>query len=175
MSNRGLAWSRLCCGVARSRCRVAATVVALVIGVGPAPGQSVGLVTSTKVPYTATVFVPCAADGEGEWVDLTGFQRVVRRSVPDSRGGLHVTVAFHAMGVSGVGQTTGDRYQATGGSEHVFNASDAGAAEFTTINTFFVIGRGRGADFLTHQLIHVTFGPDSLQVVNLDRVWVECR
>lgn len=150
---------------------VATTGAMLALWVPRAAAQATVIVTSEVVPFSQSVFVSCA----GEYVLLTGFQRVIFRSVTDSRGGLHTTVGFHPIGVVGVGETTGDPYRPTGGTQRVFNAVVDGASAFTLINTFLIIGQGRGADFVFHQVAHTTVDGDGTLVVTFNKTWADCR
>ena len=70
--------------------------------------------TNLKVPVTIGVFIPCAAGGAGEDVFLTGNLHVLLRFTMDQAGGIHVASHFQPQGISGAGQTSGDKYQATG-------------------------------------------------------------
>src|SRR5437764_11954408 len=60
-----------------------------------------------------TVFVPCAAGGTGELVDLSG---PLHTLITFTINGNNVsgTAHFQPQGLSGTGETTGDKYQATG-------------------------------------------------------------
>src|SRR5438270_13513915 len=60
-----------------------------------------------------TVFVPCAAGGAGELVDLSG---PLHTLITFTINGNNVsgTAHFQPQGLSGTGETTGDKYQSTG-------------------------------------------------------------
>ena len=60
-----------------------------------------------------TVFVPCAAGVAGELVDLSG---PLHTLITFTNNGNNVsgTAHFQPQGLSGTGETTGDKYQATG-------------------------------------------------------------
>src|SRR5436305_13448528 len=61
-----------------------------------------------------TVFVPCAAGGAGELVDLSG---PLHTLITFTINGNNVTgtAHFQPQGLPGPGETTGDQYQATAG------------------------------------------------------------
>src|SRR5438034_9565179 len=63
-----------------------------------------------------TVFVPCAAGGAGELVDLSG---PLHTLIAFSINGNNVsrTAHFEPQGLSGTGEATGDNDQATGGTK----------------------------------------------------------
>src|SRR5438067_11145514 len=60
-----------------------------------------------------TVFVPCAAGGAGEIVDLSGPLHIL---ITFTINGNNVsgTAHFQPQGIVGTGETTGDKYQANG-------------------------------------------------------------
>jgi len=61
---------------------------------------------------------------------------------------LHVKVHFQPQGISGIGQTTGDKYQATGVTQDEFGGSFAnGQFEETSVNNFRIIGQGNGNNY----------------------------
>src|SRR5438309_8184184 len=59
------------------------------------------------------VFVPCAAGGAGELVDLSGpLHTLITLTINGNN--VSGTAHFQPQGLSGTGETTGDKYQATG-------------------------------------------------------------
>jgi hypothetical protein len=60
-----------------------------------------------------SVFVPCAAGGAGELVDLSG---PLHTLITFTINGNNVSgkTHFQPQGIRGIGETTGDKYQATG-------------------------------------------------------------
>src|SRR5947209_18075936 len=116
--------------------------------------------TNLKVPVTIGVFIPCAAAGAGEVVFLTGNLHVLLRFTMDQAGGIHVASHFQPQGISGLGQTTGDKYQGTGVTQDEFNAKVG--IEETFINNFRIIGQGNGNNFLVHETLHITINANSI-------------
>jgi hypothetical protein len=100
----------------------------LAISVQPAQAE---VQTNLKVPVTIGVFIPCAAGGAGEDVFLTGNLHVLLRFTMDQAGGIHVASHFQPQGISGAGQTSGDKYHATGVTQDEFNAK-LGVEEIST-------------------------------------------
>ena len=81
-----------------------------------------------------------------------------------------------AAGATGVGLTTGDSYQATG----VTQEQDSiplinGAAEFTFVNNFKIIGQGPDNNFLVHQTVHQTINANGDVTTTIVDTSVECR
>ena len=63
--------------------------------------------TNVKIPVTIGIFIPCAAEGAGEVVFLTGNLHALLHFTMDQVGGIHATSHFQPQGISGNGQTTG--------------------------------------------------------------------
>src|SRR5213082_3095488 len=87
-----------------------------------------------------TVFVPCAAGGAGELVDLSG---PLHTLITFTINGNNVSgkTHFQPQGISGTGETTGDKYQATGVTQESFKGSfQNGQFGDTFVNNFRIIG-----------------------------------
>ena len=89
-----------------------------------------------------------------------------------------VNIKFHGQpqGATGTGLTTGDSYQATG----VTQEQDSlplinGAAEFTFINNFKIIGQGPNNNLLVHQTVHQTINANGDVTTTIFDTSVECR
>src|SRR5881396_468485 len=83
----------------------------------PPAGARAGAITTTTnvtIPLGLGVFVPCAAGGAGETVELSGVEHVIFHTTVDATDGLHVSSHFNAEDVSGVGLTTGALYRGNG-------------------------------------------------------------
>jgi hypothetical protein len=129
--------------------------------------------TNVTVPVNIGVFIPCAADGAGEVVFLTGNLHVLLRFTVDQAGGIHAASHFQPQGISGSGQTTGAKYQATGVTQDEFNAKIG--VEETFINNFRIVGQGPGNNFLIHENFHITFNADGVPTASVDNFSVDCR
>jgi len=123
-----------------------------------------------------TVFVPCAAGGAGEIVDLTG---PLHTLITFTINGNNVsgTAHFQPQGLSGTGETTGDKYQATGVTKDTsFKVSfQNGQAQQTFVNNFRIIGTGPGNNFLVHEVTHITINANGIATVLHDNLSVICR
>jgi hypothetical protein len=150
-----------------------ATATAALAGASAAGAAATTVTTNEQVPVTVLAFVPCANDGAGELVLLTGTLHVLTHVTIDDQGGLHVKQHFQPQGVSGTGLTTGDKYQGTGVTQSEFNAT--AGFEATDINNFRIIGQGPGNNFLVHSTFHVTVTPNGDVTTVVDNFSVECR
>jgi len=123
-----------------------------------------------------TVFVPCAAGGAGELVDLSG---PLHTLITFTINGNNVsgTAHFQPQGIVGTGETTGDKYQATGVTkDSSFKVSfQNGQANQTFVNNFRIIGQGPGNNYLVHEVAHVTFNADGTLRVFHDSFSIDCK
>lgn len=142
----------------------------LTISVQPAQAA---VQTNLKVPVDIGVFIPCAAGGAGEVVFLNGNLHVLLRFTIDQAGGIHAASHFQPQGITGVGQTTGDKYQGTGVTQDQFNAKVG--QEETFINNFRIVGQGPGNNFLIHENFHFEIDAKGIVTAYVDNFSVDCR
>jgi len=123
-----------------------------------------------------TFFVPCAAEGAGELVDLSGpLHTLITFTI--NRNNVSGTAHFQPQGLCGTGETTDDKYQATGVTKDTsFKASfQNGQAQQTFVNNFRIIGTGPGNNFLVHEVTHITINANGIATVLHDNLSVICR
>ena len=131
--------------------------------------------TSDVFPVEIAQFVPCANGGTGEIVVVSGNLHQVLTTVISENGNITVRGHFQPQGISGVGLTTGDKYQATG----VTQFSETFGAPFpvtsTFVNNFRFIGTGAGNNLLIHEVAHLTIDANGVVRVDVDNFSQECR
>lgn len=123
-----------------------------------------------------TVFVPCAANGAGELVDLSGpLHTLITFTINGNN--FSGTAHFQPKGVSGIGETTGDKYQATGVTKDSSFKGSFQNGQFTQtfVNNFRIIGQGPGNNFLVHENAHVTFNANGTVTVVYDNFRAVCK
>jgi hypothetical protein len=128
-----------------------------------------------KTEIALTVFIPCAADGAGEVVDLAG---PLHTLISFTINGNNVSgySHFQPQGIVGVGETTGVKYQATGITQESFkNSFRNGQANDTFVNNFRIIGQGPGNNFLVHETEHFTINANGSVTVFHDNFNVVCQ
>jgi len=128
-----------------------------------------------KTNISLTVFIPCAAGGAGEVVDLSG---PLHTLISFTINGNNMSGYFHfqPQGISGTGETTGDKYQATGVTQESFkNSLQNGQANLTFVNNFRIIGQGPGNNFLVHETMHITINANGTLTVFHDNFRVACK
>jgi hypothetical protein len=153
----------------------AALGLAGVVGTRPALAQADTVTTSVRIPLPQPfqVFVPCAAGGTGELVDLGGTLHVLFHTTLDGSGGFHAKTHFQPQGVTGIGLTTGDAYQGTGVNQDQLNGNVG--EEYTLIDNFRIIGHGPGHNFLLHETLHTTVNANGVVTAFVSNVSVECK
>jgi hypothetical protein len=127
----------------------------------------------TEIAFT--VFVPCAAKGAGEVIDLAG---PLHTLISFTINGNNVSgyTHFQPQGIIGVGEATGNTYHATGITRESFkNSLMKGQANDTFVNNFRIIGKGPGNNFLVHETEHFTINANGSVTVFHDNFNVVCQ
>lgn len=133
------------------------------------------VVVNQSNQVTLSVFVPCAAGGAGEMVDLSGSLHTLITLTINGNNFSEVT-HFQPQGISGTGETTGVKYQATGLTEESTTGSfQNGQASQTFVNRFDIIGQGPGNNFTIHETAHITINANGTGTVFFDNFGVECK
>jgi hypothetical protein len=122
-----------------------------------------------------SVFVPCAAGGAGEMVDLSGpLHTLITLTINGDN--FSEVMHFQPQGISGTGETTGAKYQATGVTEETTTGSfQNGHFNQTFVNRFDIIGQGPGNNFTIHETAHITINANGTVTVFFDNFGVECK
>jgi hypothetical protein len=140
---------------------------------------SLSAVTSSSqstVPFNVTLWIPCANDGLGENVQLTGEIEIHSHAVEDDNGGMHMSTHMRPAGVVGVGALTGARYRGTGGTfQNEGWASGGFPYVYTYVNNFRIIGQGPGNNLLVHVTVHQTLNADGELTAEVDLSSMECK
>jgi hypothetical protein len=139
------------------------------------PNTRADVTTNDETDIFLTVYIPCAAGGIGEVVDLNGpLHTLISFTVSNNSvsGKFH----FQPQGISGVGEVSGVKYQATGITDETFKTSlQNGQANLTFVNNFRIIGQGSANNFLLHETFHFTVNADGTTIVLHDNFTVDCK
>jgi hypothetical protein len=146
-------------------CDSAPTAPATSAGTGFAAGGN-----SQKVPFQQINFVPCANGGAGERVRISGTLNIVLVDKTNANGHSVFHLGDSPQGATGVGLTTGTVYHATG----ITLETATGNAD-TYVNNFRLIGPGRAANFLVHDVFHITVNARGVVSVDFQKSSVECK
>jgi hypothetical protein len=147
-------------------------LIALAVSIAPADAA---VQVNDKTNVNLTIFVPCAAGGAGEIVDLSGSLHTL---ISFTINGNNVSGYFHfqPQGISGTGETTGANYQGTGVTQESFkNSLQNGQANLTSVNNFRIIGQGPGNNYLVHETLHVSVDADGAVTVFHDNFSIDCK
>lgn len=133
------------------------------------------IVVNQSNQISLSVFVSCAAGGAGEIVDLSGpLHTLIALTINGNN--FSEVLHFQPQGISGTGETTGAKYQATGLTEEHFTGSfQNGQFNQTFVNRFDIIGQGPGNNFTVHETAHITINANGTVTVLFDNFGVECK
>jgi len=133
------------------------------------------IVVNESDMITLSVFVPCAAGGAGEVVDLSGdLHSLITLTINNNNFSMYMH--FQPQGISGTGETTGLSYQATGVTQQTTNGSFVnGQFNTTFINRFDIIGQGSGNNFRVRETAHITVNANGTVTVTFDNFVIECN
>lgn len=130
---------------------------------------------SQIIPVSIPVYIPCADGGTGEYVLLEGnLNDLFHVTINDNKA----VFKYHdnPQGLTGTGETTGDKYQATGVTQgQTTIAANNGQYETTYVNNFRIIGQGTGNNYLVHETFHITFNAQGELTAEVSNFSVECQ
>lgn len=108
-----------------------------------------------------------------EPIELSGQLHSVFHVTIDASGGVHVVGQTNPQGVTGIGLVTGTQYQGTGVSRFNFNMQ--AGEEFTSVDSFKIIGRGTTDNLLVQGTFHVTVNANGEVTAVVDNFFVKCQ
>ena len=131
--------------------------------------------TNQTITIDFSIFIPCANGGTGENVQLSGSLHQLY-TVTMNGNNISLVTLSNPQGISGAGDITGDKYQATGITEDRFTGSlQNGKFEETFTNNFRIIGKGPGNNFLVHETYHVTVNASGVVTTFIDNITAACK
>jgi hypothetical protein len=159
---------------------LALLAVSLVGLLGPRPAfaQTKPVTTNTTFTVRPSVFVPCANDGQGENILLSGTAHLLVHMATDESGGTHFVLAFNYQRMSGAGLVTGDKYQGIDAeitTSHDFDPFVAPPYELTFTHPTRFIGQGPGNNFMLFTQNHFTVDATGKVTSSRFRFTIECR
>ena len=156
---------------------VALLIVTFMVGTAalmmPALAKATTVTTNVKYPVVWIEYVPCAMGGAGEMIVLSGDLHVLFHTTLDDTGGFHIKMHTQPQGLSGTGQTSGDKYQGTGVTQYSFNGKVG--ETYTFVNNYRMIGQGPGNNLLVHQNVHITINANGDMTAEVDNIKVDCK
>ena len=158
----------------RKLVRSVTMLVVMTLAVLAVPANAAVQVNDTT-DISLTVFVPCALGGVGEVIDLAG---PLHTLISFTINGNNVSgySHFQPQGITGTGETSGNKYQATGVTQQSFTQSlRNGQFSLTYVNNFRMIGQGPGNNYLVHETLHMTMNADGTMTVFHDNFGIDCK
>ena len=141
-----------------------------------ASSQASTSTSSQVVPIAQLAFVPCANDGAGELVSISGNLHILSHFT-FNHPRLIVKSHSQPQGVKGVGQITGDVYHGTGVTQSIntilLSTLASGAETFTLINNFGLIAPGTDNNFRVHENLHITINANG-EFISSSNISVDC-
>jgi hypothetical protein len=130
--------------------------------------------TNIQIPFASTVLVTCANGGAGEFVDITGTLHVVQHSTVADNGSHGGFAHSQLQWAKGVGQSTGDVYQASGVTQIAEFDPLGPQMTTTTADNVLLIGPGPGNNRRAHMTIHLTVNANGEVSADVNIVEVTC-
>ncbi|HET7813027.1 MAG TPA: hypothetical protein VFL13_01485 [Candidatus Baltobacteraceae bacterium] len=133
------------------------------------------VVSNLKLPLQFDIFIPCADNGAGENVALSGTLHDLATAVVNANT-VHITFEDNPQDLKGIGQTSGDKYEGTGVTREDVNFAVTGfPANFTYVDNFRIIGPGPSNNFLVHEVAHLTINANGAVSVSSDSFSELCK
>jgi hypothetical protein len=132
-------------------------------------------IVTTSIDSPISLVVPCALQAAGEEVALSGSLHDLFHVTFDGAGHFHFDMHENPQGVSGVGLTSGVKYQGAGGTRFDANGTAGSRFVITVVNNLRIIGQGPGNNFMVHDNLHVTVNPDGTVTSSHDNVSTTCQ
>lgn len=135
-------------------------------------------VTSNVItPIETAAYVPCANNGTGEIIDLSGNLHALFVTNTSNSGNITLKYHFQPQGLSGVGRTTGAIYNATGVTQATttYDGITGYPFETTYVNNYRLIGQGSAANYSVHSTFHVTINANGTVTAIVDNTTVNCK
>ncbi|HEV2238801.1 MAG TPA: hypothetical protein VGR57_19235 [Ktedonobacterales bacterium] len=129
--------------------------------------------SNISVERQLSVFVPCANGGAGEVIEISGPVHLVASITLDGSGGFHEHILFNPQGVSGVGLTTGLKYQGVG--QEQMDVNETVGVTHTFLYVFDMIGQGPGNNLRIHETFHFTVNADGTLTAYVDNPFITCQ
>lgn len=146
--------------------------MAVLVGFGPIPASG-AVEENIKVPLAGDVFPPFC----GEPLEHTGGYLHIKFTFTENAERVSGTAHFQPQGAKLIGLDSGAEYVGTGITRDGFHEprDETGAANFTFVNNFRIIGKGDAPSFLAHDVVHVTVNANGDITAEIEHVGAECK
>ena len=142
---------------------------------GIQPNTASNQTSSGRFNISFMVSVPCANNGIGEDVFFEGTLHETFHVTVNNNKFLLKIIA-NPQEITGTGQITGNKYQATGETEQAINRSFING-QFTTpyINNFKINGPEKDNSFLIRENAHITVNANGTATASIDNFSEDCE
>ncbi len=139
------------------------------------PSAKAEVIQNTVEPLYQTIFVPCANGGKGEDIAISGeLHTLIAYTI--NKNVISVKSHYQPQGISGVGLTSGDRYQANGATNDQYSERIwGGHYEETMVNNYRIIGPGPDNNYLVHDKMHMTINQNGEVTIEVIDMAVDCK
>ena len=129
--------------------------------------------TDETVPYDRTLFVPCGNSGAGEEVTLTGSLKTFEEIVYNNHG---FTLNYHviAQGITGVGLSTGEKFQASGGNKGAITGEFGEEGRYSRVFIQQLRIIGQNTVFKVTYKTKITVTPDGKITTSIEDESIDC-
>lgn len=139
-----------------------------------APSSHTIVETSVEsIPFDRTFYVPCANGGDGEEVQLKGTIRIGHHVVRN-KNRVTLTNTSNFQGVSGVGLTTGDKYQASSSQPGTLTGSMQNG-QFTAFYIEPIRIVSKNVTYKVNYKFHVTINAGGIYTAYISEETESCR
>lgn len=138
----------------------------------PQPARA-ELVYNIHFPVNFTDYNPCTNNGAGEMIEFTGALHVLWTITLDGTSGYHAHVTENYQGVSGVGLTTGIKYQCSAAVHENFTGK-VGQTYSLGVGIRYM-GQGARNDFIQRIMFHYTVNANGEPTSYIDSSSIECK
>lgn len=147
--------------------------LALIISLSVAQAQAKASTVTTDFQFdpNLTAFVPCAARGAGEYVQISGPLHIIFQTTLDGKGGYQTKYDFQPKGVTGTGLATGNIYRGTGTAQGTLHGRIGTTDSFS--DSFKMTGKG--GNFVLRVDARVNVTPQGQVIVTVDNLSVSCK
>jgi len=121
------------------------------------------------LPVDFAVEDPCT----GETIQLSGTQHLTIHTKTDNDGITRTTINFNFQGVSGIGLTSGQLYQAHSNATSIEIQPTDVLQTFVT--NFSLVEKGAGISFLMHQTVQIRIDENGEEELIAQNIFSECK
>jgi hypothetical protein len=145
----------------------------ILLPIQPAQAAATSFTSSQSFPISFSSFVPCASNGVGEDVAVSGSLHDTFHVTEDAHGGLIVHETDNPQGVTGIGQSTGATYQGAGATVSTLRGFVSLVS--TTTNNFLLVGKGNASKLKVKETLHVTINPNDTITASVEIISIGCK